>query len=80
MEKMIASLERIQSNASLNQVSLDGLQSGIYTYPQYPLGQTTLRPAYDPLYYKRILDGVHRAQKGEGRSWWRRFFQLRGEA
>jgi hypothetical protein len=82
MEGMIASLERIQSNASLKEVSRYIARMGRKhnTHEQYPLGSTTLRPAHDPLYYKRILDGVHRAQKGEGRSWWRRFFQMRGEA
>jgi hypothetical protein len=48
--------------------------------PQYPLSSNTLQPAHDPLYFKRMLDGVHRASKGVGRSWWRRFFQVKGEA
>ncbi|KAK1926335.1 hypothetical protein DB88DRAFT_481482 [Papiliotrema laurentii] len=65
MERMIASLERIKANDSLR---------------QYPLSDLTVRPAHDPLYYKRILDGVARSQRGEGRSWWRRFFQVKGEA
>jgi hypothetical protein len=39
-----------------------------------------MRPPSDPLYYKRIMDGVHRSQKGQGRSWWKLFFQVKGEA
>jgi hypothetical protein len=32
------------------------------------------------MYYKRMMDGVHRAAQGQGRSWWKSFFQVRGEA
>lgn len=47
---------------------------------QYPLSDRMLKPQYDPHYYIRLRDGVHKAQQGQGRSWWRSFFQLRGEA
>lgn len=47
---------------------------------QYPLSSRTLAPSHDPQYYTRIKDGVHRSAEGKGRSWWKSFFQLKGEA
>jgi hypothetical protein len=37
-------------------------------------------PVHDPHYYDRMRDGVHRSQQGISRSWWKRFFQVRGDA
>ncbi|BEJ13267.1 hypothetical protein CspHIS471_0304410 [Cutaneotrichosporon sp. HIS471] len=47
---------------------------------QYPTSYNLLHPAHDPEYYERMLTGVRRSQQGIGRSWWKRFFQVRGSA
>ncbi|GFZ43728.1 hypothetical protein JCM24511_01448 [Saitozyma sp. JCM 24511] len=65
VEGMIGALERIQAGKAM---------------AEFPLGNRTLRPRHDPMYYKRMMDGVHRAAQGQGRSWWKSFFQVRGEA
>ncbi|BEI82427.1 hypothetical protein CcaverHIS002_0302950 [Cutaneotrichosporon cavernicola] len=45
-----------------------------------PTSYNLLHPAHDPEYYERMLTGVRRSQQGIGRSWWKRFFQVRGSA
>lgn len=40
--------------------------------------KTLLHPQHDPHYYTRMREGVQRAAQGIGRSWWKRFFQVRG--
>jgi hypothetical protein len=47
---------------------------------QFPLSDKTLKPLHDPIYYSRMVEGVNRSSKGQGRSFWRKFFQLRGDA
>ncbi|BEI90225.1 uncharacterized protein CcaverHIS019_0302950 [Cutaneotrichosporon cavernicola] len=47
---------------------------------KYPTSYNLLHPAHDPEYYERMLTGVRRSQQGIGRSWWKRFFQVRGSA
>jgi hypothetical protein len=47
---------------------------------QYPLSKRTLSPATDPMYFTRLVQGVELSAQGKARSWWKRFFQLRGEA
>jgi hypothetical protein len=32
------------------------------------------------MYYTRIREGVQLAAQGKGRSWWKSFFQLKGDA
>ncbi|GMK58242.1 hypothetical protein CspeluHIS016_0502740 [Cutaneotrichosporon spelunceum] len=46
----------------------------------YPTSHNLLHPAHDPEYYERMHTGVRRSQQGIGRSWWKRFFQVRGSA
>ncbi|ORY32008.1 hypothetical protein BCR39DRAFT_525189 [Naematelia encephala] len=65
VERIESSLQHLKSNVALT---------------EFPLSNRTLRPSYDPVMYDRIVQGVERASKGQGRSFWRRFFQLRGEA
>ncbi|ORX34555.1 hypothetical protein BD324DRAFT_653329 [Kockovaella imperatae] len=64
MDGMLRSLQRIQSNAASK---------------RYPLSERTLTPAHDPNTYLRILNGVRQSAKGQGRAWWKRFFQVRGK-
>jgi hypothetical protein len=33
-------------------------------------------PASKPTYYFRMQDAIDRAQRGEGKPWWRTFFNL----
>lgn len=47
---------------------------------QYRLSSRTLKPSHDPMYYTRIREGVHLSAQGKGRSWWKSFFQLKGDA
>lgn len=47
---------------------------------QFPISSALLHPQHDPEYYNRMREGVHRSAKGIQRSWWKRFFQVRGKA
>ncbi|KAJ9103911.1 hypothetical protein QFC21_002374 [Naganishia friedmannii] len=40
----------------------------------------TLQPATDPYYYTRLIQGVGLSSQGKTRSWWKTFFQVKGEA
>ncbi|KAJ9123556.1 hypothetical protein QFC24_003771 [Naganishia onofrii] len=46
----------------------------------YPLTSKTLQPATDPYYYTRLIQGVGLSSQGKTRSWWKTFFQVKGEA
>ncbi|KAL1409607.1 hypothetical protein Q8F55_003602 [Vanrija albida] len=61
----LAALERLRAGNALR---------------EFPVSATTTHPRHDTYYYTRMRDGVHRAQLGIGRSWWKRFFQVRGQA
>ncbi|WOO79620.1 uncharacterized protein LOC62_02G003150 [Vanrija pseudolonga] len=63
-DSALAALERLRAGAALR---------------EFPVSATTTHPRHDPYYYTRMRDGVHRAQLGIGRSWWKRFFQVRGK-
>lgn len=43
---------------------------------QYPLTEKSLIPASKPTYYFRMQDAIDRAQRGEGKPWWRNFMGL----
>lgn len=55
-------------------------RSGLDADVQFPLSAAMTHPVHDPHYYDRMRDGVHRSQQGISRSWWKRFFQVRGDA
>ncbi|KAJ9117838.1 hypothetical protein QFC20_000118 [Naganishia adeliensis] len=46
----------------------------------YPLTAKTLQPPTDPYYYTRLIQGVGLSSQGKTRSWWKTFFQVKGEA
>lgn len=69
------SVTRVQDGAARKEV---GAWWALLT--QFPVSATLLHPAHDPQYYSRMREGVHRSQQGIGRSWWKRFFQVKGGA
>lgn len=68
-----------QSLPSLPLLILYNAQCGCLPL-QYPLSSRLLSPPADPLYYTRLAQGVHRAEQGKARAWWKIFFQSKGQA
>ncbi len=86
MQEAVEGLEALKGDVAMKKVSRSNdhnsisLNADVDPFLQYPLSQRTLAPASDPFYYTRLLQGVELSTRGKGRSWFKRFFSLKGEA
>lgn len=88
MQEAVDGLEALKGDVAMKMVRTNRFSLFLQLFktdlaihpPQYPLSKRTLAPPSDPLYYTRLLQGVELSAQGKGRSWFKRFFSVKGEA
>ncbi|KAL7421299.1 hypothetical protein Q5752_004184 [Cryptotrichosporon argae] len=78
LEAIVRRSSPSEARAAAAAAAIERLQAG-RALAEFPLSDRTLRPAHDVHLYDRTREGVHRSAKGIGRSWWKRFFQVKGQ-